>query len=97
MDPGWTPSLVARERDGCCRLWLGGQAWGDGATLQQAADDLIARVRDQARALRQSGFSVARELGPVDGRWLDFLYQVGEDEARGGDVRARVLGVTRSG
>jgi hypothetical protein len=97
MDAPWTPGLVARERGGLCRLWLGGEAWGDGATLQQAADDLITRVRAQARALRQGGFGPARELGPVDGRWLDFLYQVGEIEARGGDVRARVLGVTRSG
>jgi hypothetical protein len=94
MDPGWTPALVARERGGSCRLWLGGQAWGDGATLQQAADDLIARVRSQARALRRGAFSAPRDLGAVDGRWLDFLYQVDELEARGGDVRARVLGVS---
>jgi hypothetical protein len=33
-----------------------------------------------------------RELGGADQRWLDFLYEVGEIAARGGDVRSHVFG-----
>ena len=94
MDLPWSPALVARECGGRCRLWLDGAAWGDGATLQQAADDLVHRVLAQARAMRGGGIRSAGDLGPLDSRWLDFLYEVGEVEARGGDVRERVLGLT---
>jgi hypothetical protein len=34
------PSLTVSEQGGRCRLRLAGDAWGDGATLQEAADDL---------------------------------------------------------
>ena len=89
----WTPSLTVREHGDRCRLSLAGDAWGEGATLQEAADDLVARVIQHAKALRSAGLVCARELGgAVDHRWLDFLYEVGEIAARGGDVRSRVVG-----
>jgi hypothetical protein len=92
MDDHWTPPLVVREHGGRCRLWLGGEAWGDGATLQQAADDLIARVLRHALALRSAGFAATRDVATSDRNWLGFLYEVSEIAARGGDVRGRVFG-----
>jgi hypothetical protein len=86
------PPLVIQENGGRCRLRLGGDAWGDGATLQEAADDLVARVMRHAMALRTGGFACPRELCPPDARWLEFLYEVGEIAARGGDVRQRIVG-----
>jgi hypothetical protein len=91
MGTPWTPPLVIREHCGRCRLLLGGDAWGDGATLQEAADDLVARVMRHAAALRAGGFRCPKDLSPPDSRWLDFLYEVGEIAARGGDVRQRIV------
>ena len=91
MSEPWIPSLTVREHGRCCRLYLAGDAWGDGATLQEAADDLVARVMRLARAIRTGGWTWAQELGPPDWRWLDFLYELGEIAERGGDVRRRVL------
>jgi hypothetical protein len=85
------PSLTVREHGGRCRLRLADGASGDGATLQEAADDLVARVIQHAAALR-GGCAWARELGAPDRRWLDFLYEVGEIAERGGDVRRHIVG-----
>jgi hypothetical protein len=92
MSECWTPSLTVREVGGRCRLCLDGLAWGDGDTLQQAADDLVSRLRNVALALRSNGWNVPAELGPPDVRVLAFLWEVGEAAARGEDVRDRVLG-----
>ena len=86
------PSLTVREHGDRCRLSLAGDAWGEGATLQEAADDLVARVIRHARAVRSTGVVCSCELGGADHRWLDFLYEIGELAARGGDVRSRVVG-----
>ena len=52
----------------------------------------MARVVRHASALRSGGWACGSELGKADQRWLDFLYEVGEIAARGGDVRGRVVG-----
>jgi hypothetical protein len=88
---GWTPPLRVREQGGRCRLCLGAWAYGDGASLQEAADDLLTRLLRQARSVRSGAIAVPAELGPPDHRWLDFLWELGELSARGGDVRSRVL------
>ena len=90
MNQPWMPSLTVREHGHRCRLQLAGDAWGNGAALQEAADDLVARVLRHAEALRD-GWAFGYELSPRDQRWLDFLYEVGELTKRGGDVRRRVL------
>jgi hypothetical protein len=93
MAPGpWMPPLVIEEHCGRCRLRLGGDAWGDGATLQDAADDLVDRVMRHAAALRGGGLSCTTPLSPPDLRWLEFLYEVGEIAAHGGDARQRIIG-----
>jgi hypothetical protein len=87
----WTPPLHVREIAGRCRLWLGPWAYGDGATLQAAADDLLTRLLQQAAHVRAGDAGVPAELGAPDHRWLDFLWEVAEMAARGEDVRARVF------
>jgi hypothetical protein len=83
--------LQVRERAGRCRLCLGAWAYGDGETLQDAAEDLLARLLQQARLVRTGGIALPAELGPPDHRWLEFLWEVGEMSVRGENVRARVI------
>lgn len=93
MTAPWTPPLRLAEVGGRCRLWLGGYACGDGATLQEAADDLVRRVTRLARASGSgAGFRISCETGPPDLPWLEFLHELGQIVAAGGDVRPRVLG-----
>jgi hypothetical protein len=86
----WTPPLEANVVAGRCRLCLGGYAYGEGETLQDAADDLIARLLNLAMCFR-SGFTISTDLPPPDLRWLDFVYQLGEIAAAGDDIRGRVF------
>jgi hypothetical protein len=88
----WIPSLQVRETAGRCRLVLAGVTHGDGQTLQEAADDLIARLLGIAMSVRSSGFRLATELGPPDRNVLGFLWELGEIAARGEDIRNRVFG-----
>jgi hypothetical protein len=77
---------------GRCRLWLGGYAYGDGDTLQDAADALVARLLSMAIGWRAGGFRFPKELGPLDVAWFELLYELGEIAAAGGDIRERVFG-----
>jgi len=43
--------------------------------------------------MRARGLAFSKELSPPDLRWLDFLYEVGELAASGGDVRQRIVGL----
>ena len=86
MKESWSPALHVTEREGGCRLYLEGVACGDGATLQDAADELVSRVFRVATALRGAGLAVPSEL-PV---W-SYLDELGELAERGDDLRARVL------
>ena len=63
------------------------------ATLQEAADDLVARALVLVMAFRSS------EIGPVssetpqpDPAMLEFLHDLGEIAAAGGDIRQRLFG-----
>jgi hypothetical protein len=79
------------ETAGCVRLQLGQFARGEGTTLQEAADDLIHRLLVLVMAVRSSGFSAACEVRP-DLETMDFLYELGDFAAAGGDIRDRVFG-----
>lgn len=89
----WTPALELCETGTGCRLSLGGWAHGEGETLQQASDALIARVLDVALRFRRTGFNFTRALGRPDMDELSFVWELGEIAAGGGDIRPRVLGV----
>jgi hypothetical protein len=94
ITPGmaWTPALEVSETGDRCRLSLGGWAHGEGETLQQAADQLIARLLDIALRFRTSGYRFARALGRPTMDELCFVWELGEIAAEGGDIRPRVLG-----
>jgi hypothetical protein len=92
MTEPWTPALSVREVAGRCRLDLGGHVHGEGATLQEAADDLVSRLLALAMSLRsEAGFRVTPEVPGVDLRWFEFLYELGAIAARGEDIRDRVF------
>jgi hypothetical protein len=91
MQKSWTPPLEVSSVAGRCRLDLGGYLFGDGDTLQDAGDDLVARLLTLAVCFR-SGFAASTEAPALDLRWLDFVYELGEIAARGGDIRERIFG-----
>jgi hypothetical protein len=96
MSEAWTPVLRVSEKHGRCRLWLENYAYGDGESLQEAADALVARLLTIAISFRcGSGVRFPPELGPPDLRWFEFVYELGEIAAAGGDIRVRVFGPDR--
>jgi hypothetical protein len=94
MAERWNPALTVIETRHGCHLMLEGYGRGDGATLQEAADDLIAYLLRIALASRACSFRIPLELGVPDMRWFDFVYELGEIAAGGGDIRDRVFGGT---
>jgi hypothetical protein len=86
-----TPLLTVRESASAVSLDLGGFARGKGESLQEAADDLVLSVLAVVMAFRSSGFTTSNELCP-DFETLDFLAELGELAAAGGDIRERVFG-----
>ena len=92
METAWSARLEVTHAHGRCRLWLGRYAYGDGDTLQDAADALVARLLETAIGWRAGGFRFPMELGPPDVAWFEFLHELGEIAAAGGDIRARVFG-----
>ena len=56
-----------------------------------AADDLVQRLLTYVMAFRASGFRPSLELAPPDLAAMDFLYQLGEIAAAGGDIRSRLF------
>jgi hypothetical protein len=84
------PILSVTERASGVRIQLGRLAHGDGASLQEAADDLLRRVLEYAAAIHRSGFSSTCEVAP-DLEGLAFLYEIGELAEAGGDVRAALF------
>jgi hypothetical protein len=74
---------------GCCSA-----RWptGEGATLQEAADDLVARVLALVMAFGSGGIGpVSNEAPPPDPVLLNFLYELGDIAAAGGDIRERLF------
>jgi hypothetical protein len=84
------PALTVSERGPTVCLKLGGFACGEGTSLQEAADDLIQRLLGLVMAFRSSGFTPCTELRP-DLETLDFLAELGEFAACGGDIRELVF------
>jgi len=82
--------LNVTETGGRVRLSLGGFAQGEGSSLQEAADELVRRLLELALAFRSSGFNAPGECRP-DVEAMDFLQELGEIAAAGGDIRTRVF------
>jgi hypothetical protein len=83
-------AVTITESAGRVRLDLGGLARGEGRSLQEAADALIRRTVELALAFRTGGCTVARELQP-DLDSMNFLHELAEIAATGGDIRARLF------
>jgi hypothetical protein len=89
----YQPALEVRQVAGRVRLLFGVLAYGEGDTLQEAADDLVARVLVLVMALRSGGIGPFPSEGPrPDLAMLEFLYELGEITATGGDIRQRLFG-----
>jgi hypothetical protein len=87
------PTLEVRQVAGRVRLLLDPVAFGEGATLQEAADDLVARVLVLVMAFQSRGIGPVSREGPrPDLAMLDFLYELGEIAAADGDIRERLFG-----
>ncbi|WP_020524707.1 hypothetical protein [Catelliglobosispora koreensis] len=89
MTEAWTPELHLRIHGNHCRLTLAGLTYGNGLTLQEAGQDLIARVLDLALGLR-AGYQVT-SVAQADARVVEFLWEIGELAIRGEDVWRRVF------
>jgi hypothetical protein len=88
---GWTPALSVRDDGGRCRLVLAGVAFGDGSTLQDAADDLVTRLLDLVFCVRANGLPHAPDLGPPDSRTVRFLWELSQQVPSRRDLRARLF------
>jgi hypothetical protein len=87
----WTmPELTVKEHGGHVRLTLGGFAHGEGMSLQEAADDLVGSILRLVMAFRSSGSAACSEFHP-DLETMNFLHELGEIAAAGGDIRARLF------
>jgi hypothetical protein len=84
------PALRIKELGGRVRLTLGGFAHGEGASLQEAADDLVCSILRLVMASRSSGFTCCAEFR-LDLETMNFLHELAEIAATGGDIRARVF------
>lgn len=65
--------------------------YGHGATLQDAADDLVRRLLVYVMSFRSSGMRVRPGLGSPDLAMMNFLYELGEIASTGGDIRDRLF------
>ncbi len=88
----YTPSVSVVDIDGRVRLGLAGFGHADGATLQEAADELVRRVLVIAMAVRAGDVSPRSTECMVDPPQLAFIWELGRIAASGGDIRSRLFG-----
>jgi hypothetical protein len=90
--PEFTPTLRVEELADRVRLSLGGLLSADGATLQEAADELVRKMLVAVMALRAGGISGLSAVSRPDMTLAIFLWELGEIAAAGGDIRERLFG-----
>jgi hypothetical protein len=88
----FTPTLRVDEIAGQVRLSLDGFFSAEGATLQEAADELVRKMLVTLLAFRARGISGLGVMGRPDMKVVGFLREVGEFAAAGGDIRDRLFG-----
>jgi hypothetical protein len=93
---GAGPRLTVSEVGGRVRLTLSGLIQAEGATLQEAADDLVRRVLLIAMAFRASGIGPVSSECASDVALLDFVFELGEIAAGGSDIRPRLFGTEQA-
>jgi hypothetical protein len=81
------PSLSVSEHDGYVRLSLAGFGHADGATLQEAADDLVRHVLAIAVAVCSGDLCPRSSECLIDPAQLAYIWELGLVAASGGDIR----------
>ena len=91
----FTPTLWVAESGGRVRLGIDGLLSADGPTLQDAADELVAKVLVVVMAFRSDGIGgYSSELCRPDLELVKFIWELGEIAASGGDIREALFGPT---
>ena len=88
----FAPMLWVDEIAGRVRLCLDGVASAEGATLQEAADELVWKILVAAMALRDKGITAFSTACRPKQEVLDLLWEIGGLAAVGGDIRERLFG-----
>jgi hypothetical protein len=86
------PSLQVTEVRGRVRLGFAGLGYGEGATLQEAADELVRRMLVASLTIHSTGVGPIRAECQPDPELLALLWELGELAASGGDIRERLFG-----
>ena len=89
----WVPPLRIRETHGRVRLGLEGFSDVEGATLQEAADELVAYLLKVAITVRAEGISPPCSEYTADAAQLEFLWTLGDLVAAGRDPRELLFGL----
>lgn len=92
--PAGSPTLRIREIDGRVRLGFDGFGAVEGASLQEAADELVARLLRVAMAVRADGVGPICSECPADVALLEFVWELGEVASTGGDPRELLFGTS---
>jgi hypothetical protein len=88
----FTPTLRVDEVAGRVRLGLVGFFTAEGATLQEAADELVWKMLAAVMTLRSGGIGGLGAVSRPDMAQVTFLWELGEIAAAGGDIRERLFG-----
>lgn len=86
------PALHIFEAGDRVRLGLDGFSYVEGTTLQDAADELVAQAFRIAMAVRSGAVGPLYSESCPDPAVLDFVLELGETAARGGDIRELLFG-----
>jgi hypothetical protein len=89
----FTPTLWVEEVGERVRLGVDGLVSADGPTLQDAADELVAKVLGVVMAFRSDAIGrISSELCRPDMELVKFIWELGDFAAAGGDIRERLFG-----
>lgn len=86
------PELRIAEAGGRVRLGLEGFGDVEGATLQDAAEELVSYMLDVAMAFRSTGIGPFYTECAPDPRLMEFVWALGEQAASGADPRELLFG-----
>jgi hypothetical protein len=89
----FTPTLWVEEIGDRVRLGVDGLVSADGPTLQDAADELVAKILGVVMAFRSDAIGrISSELCRPNMELVEFIWELGEFAAAGGDIRERLFG-----
>jgi len=88
----FAPTLRVDEIGGLVRLTLDRFFSAEGATLQEAADELVWKMLVVVMAFRSNGLSNLGAVSRPDMEVVGLLYELDGIAASGGDIRERLFG-----